>query len=181
MSGIKPCAPAVMVLCGLPFSGKSTLGRALSDATGAVHVEIDKIVISQGSNFTSGTLSSTVWVAAYREGHRRLDELLATQGSVIWDAVSFRWSHREKLRRLASQHDARCKLIWLDIPLAEIGRRRNENRLSGARADVPDAEFAMVADGFQPPRADEGAVRYDPLTDSIPLLLDRLDVYTTST
>lgn len=151
MSGMKPVPPALMILCGLPFSGKSTLGRALSDAIGADHVEIDQIVISQGGSFTSGPLSNIVWVAASKEGHQRLDRLLATGRSVIWDAVSFRWSHREKLRRLASQHDAHSHLIWLDVPLAEIGRRRTANRISGARGDVPDADFALVADGFQPP------------------------------
>lgn len=175
MRGATPAPPVLVMLCGLPFSGKSTLGRTLSNALGAVHLEIDQIVISQGGSFEVGALANPVWVAAYKEGHWRLDEFLAAGRPVIWDAVSFRWSHREKLRRLASQHGARSHLIWLDVPLAEIGKRRAANRISGARGDVPDANFALVADGFQPPRADEAAVRYNPATESIAKLIARLD------
>ncbi len=178
MIGATPASPTLIILCGLPFSGKTTLGRVLSNGIGAVHLEMDRIVVEQGGSFEPGGLSNEVWIAAYKEGHRRLDRLLAAGRPVVWDAVSFRWSHREKLRRMASQHGVRSYLIWLDILLPEINRRRVANQLSRSRGDVADADFAMVANGFQPPRAEEGAVRYDPMKDSIPMLIDRLNVFT---
>jgi hypothetical protein len=61
-----------------------------------------------------------------------------------------------------------------------ITRQRDANRLSRTRGDVADADFRMVADGFQPPRAEEGAVRYDPTAVSLPTLIDRLDLLTAS-
>ena len=169
-------APRLIVLCGLPFSGKSTLGRRLADELGLVHLELDQIMASQGVDLSAGAISNAVWITGYREGHRQLDRLLVARRSVVWDAVSFRWSHREKLRRMAKQHGASIHLIWLDIPLADVAQRRAANRLRPVRGDVADADFAMVADGFQPPRAEEAAVRYDPPTNTIANLIERLGV-----
>lgn len=181
MNGARSASPVLIMLCGLPFSGKSTLGRTLSDAIGAVYLELDQIVISQGGRFEDGPLPTAVWIAAYQEGHRQLGAFLEAGRSVVWDAVSFRWSHREKLRRMAQQHGVSTRLVWLDIPLIEISRRRAANRLLRARGDVADADFAMVAEGFQTPRADEGAVRYDPAQNPLPELIESLNLVTAAT
>ncbi|MDQ3168330.1 MAG: ATP-binding protein, partial [Chloroflexota bacterium] len=129
---------------------------------GLRHVEVDAIVRDQGGTFGPDPLPRVAWVEAYREGHRRLGDLLAGGEPAVWDAVSFRWSHREALRRLATRSGRTSRLVWVDPAGAEIGRRRAENRLVPRRGDVPEAEFAGVAAGFQAPRPEEGATRYDP-------------------
>ena len=154
--------PGLVVLCGLPFAGKSTLARDLAARLGMRHVEIDAIVREQGGRFGPDPLPRAAWVAAYREGHRRLGELLARDEPAVWDAVSFRWSHREALRRLATRAGRASRLVWVDPSAAEIARRRLENRVVPRRGDVPEAEFAGVVAGFQAPRPEEGATRYDP-------------------
>lgn len=155
-------SPDLIVLCGLPFAGKSTLARDLAARLGMRHVEVDAIVREQGGTFGPDPLPRAAWVTAYREGHRRLGHLLAGGTPAVWDAVSFRWSHREALRRLATRQGRTSHLVWVSPPGVEIARRRAENRLVPRRGDVPEAEFAGVAAGFQAPRPDEAATRYDP-------------------
>ncbi len=163
--------PGLIVLCGLPFAGKSTLARDLASRLGMRHVEVDAIVREQGINFGPAPLPREAWVTAYREGHHRLRDLLAGGTPAVWDAVSFRWSHREALRRLATRQGWTSWLVWIAPPAAEIARRRVDNRLVPRRGDVPEAEFAGVAAGFQPPRPDEGATRYDPAMMSVEELI----------
>ncbi len=164
-------APDLIVLCGLPFSGKSTLARDLAARLGMRHVEVDAIVREQGGTFGPNPLPRQAWVAAYREGHRRLAEILAGGEPTVWDAVSFRWSHREALRRLAARAGRTSRLVWVDPAAMEIARRRADNRLVRRRGDVPEAEFAGVAAGFQAPRPEEGATRYDPAMMSVEELI----------
>jgi len=153
--------PRLLILCGLPFAGKSTLARALAAALGAVHLELDAVNRERGLGLDGSPISRSAWTATYREGRRRLEGHLAAGRTVVYDAVTFRWAHREQLRRVARRHGASATVVWVATPVAEIGRRRRANREHRTRRDVRPADFALVAGGFEPPRADEAALVYD--------------------
>jgi predicted kinase/catechol 2,3-dioxygenase-like lactoylglutathione lyase family enzyme len=148
-------------MCGLPFAGKSTLARALATRLGAVHLELDAINVERGLGRGGAPLSDADWAATYREGRRRLEDHLAAGHSVVYDAVSFRWAHREQLRRIARRHGAAATVVHVAPPVAEIGRRRRANRARPTRGDVRPKDFALVAQGFQPPRPEEATLVYD--------------------
>ncbi len=159
--GVEDTPPRLVVLCGLPFAGKSTLARALAPTLGAVHLELDAVNSERGLGRDGVPISRAQWVATYREGRRRLEDHLAAGRTVVYDAVTFRWAHREQLRRVARRHGADGVVVWVATPVAEIGRRRRANRERPTRRDVRPEDFALVARGFEPPRPEEAALVYD--------------------
>ncbi len=160
-------------MCGLPFSGKSTLARELAARLRFVHLELDAVNVERGAGLDGGVITREDWLVAYRESYRRLDALLESGQSVVFDATSFHRAHRERLRRAARRANAVATVVYLDMPESEVRDRLLRNRAAPARYDVPDEDFAQVAAGFQPPGEDENLVRCGP-TDSVAAVVERL-------
>ncbi|MEA2584201.1 MAG: hypothetical protein QOF33_2286 [Thermomicrobiales bacterium] len=153
--------PRLYVLCGLPFSGKSTLARAMEHRLNLVHVEVDRVHAERGLALNGWIPSRGDWIAAYRASYRRLEEALRDGKSVVFDATSYRKIQRRRLRRMADAHRVPTTVVYLDISAQEAQRRRSENQHSPVRAGVSDEDFAMVANEFQTPEGDEEILRYD--------------------
>jgi predicted ATPase len=56
---IHPSKPTLYILCGLPFSGKTTLARALADRCGFVHTEVPIWMIFFAAGTLAGSLPSS--------------------------------------------------------------------------------------------------------------------------
>jgi predicted kinase len=154
----------VFILCGLPFAGKSTMGRALADRFGLVHVEVDAAMAAQGFDFAARRPEKADWLAAYTAGYRQLDTALAAGRSAVWDATSYRKGHRDRIRRIATQRGAMHTVIHLATPEALALGRRDRNRQVRRRPDVADEDFATVAGDWQAPGEDESPLVYHPAT-----------------
>ncbi|MDP9371911.1 MAG: ATP-binding protein [Chloroflexota bacterium] len=158
--------PRLLILCGLPFAGKTTLARELEQRRGFARVEIDAINAERGVWDDRHGMSPEEWDETYRESYRRLEAPLRKGRSVIYDATNFTREQRDRPRAIAARHGVPATVIYLDVPEAEARRRWQRNREAGLRADVRDEDFALVVGAFEPPAGDEAAVRYDP---SVPL------------
>lgn len=154
----KPC---LYLLCGLPFAGKTTLAKALEDWLGIRRVALDEINTERGIWNDETGLSPEEWEAAYQEVYRRIATVLSQGESVIDDSTNFTRDQRDRLRSLAEQYHARTQVIFVDVPVSEVRRRWQENRLTALRADVRDEDFAQVLDQFVPPAEGEHVLRYD--------------------
>jgi len=165
----------LFLLCGLPFSGKSTLGRALQERLGIVHVEVDRHHLDGRTDFDERPVELAEWIAAYRAAYQLVDDTLDTGKSVVFDAVSYRRSHRERVRRIAATHGVPVTIIYLDVPEEQARARLVANRSSPYRVNVPDIDFDEVARGMQPPEDDERFTRYRP-DEPVTAWIDRLVV-----
>jgi predicted kinase len=152
----------LFLLCGLPFSGKSTLGRALQKRLGIVHVEVDRFHREGRNELVERSIERADWIAAYQEAYRKVESALDQGQSVVFDAVSYRRTQRDRIRRIAAKHDVPMTTIYLDVPPEEARTRLQANRNSPARANVSKTDFDEVAAGMQPPQDDEPVVRYRP-------------------
>ena len=131
--------PVLLVLSGLPGSGKSYLRRELQKRHPLAALESDALrrVLFQPARHTQ------------RE-HRRLfpamqlvaGRLLGRGISVVYDATNLREAHREPLYRLAADHGAHLLVIAVSAPDEVIRKRLAERE---ARADPLDASDATVA------------------------------------
>ena len=157
-------APTLYILCGLPFAGKTTLANALVRRFDLHRVVIDDINGERGLWDDEIGLSPEEWANTYQEAYRRIDAFLGAGESVIDDSVNFTRSLRDQLRDIARRRAAQAIVVFVDVSLDEARRRWRANRQTAVRDDVRDADFANVADHFEPPQADEEALHYDGTT-----------------
>lgn len=153
--------PILYVLCGLPFAGKSTLARDLAARLSIPRVELDAINTERGLGINASPISPEEWAATYAEVYRRIADHLRAGKSAIFDAVSFTRAQRDEARALAEDCGAGGRLIYVCVSPEIAAARWHRNRLTGERHDVPDDNFALVRDQFEPPAPDEDALVYD--------------------
>lgn len=154
-------AARLLIMCGLPFAGKSTLARALTLHLEAVHVETDMINGERGLGTNGAAITMREWAATYREAYRRVETLLREEHTVVYDAVNYRRVQRDQLRRIARQCGAEAQVIWVATSADQARQRLELNRLHQTRFDVRDEDFGEVRSRFEPPTADEHVLHYD--------------------
>jgi predicted kinase len=152
----------LFLLCGLPFSGKSTLGRALQARHGIVHVEVDRHHLDGRIDFEDRRVERAEWIAAYRAAYTQVEEALGAGRPVVFDAVSYRRTQRDRTRRIAKKHGVPITIIYVDVAPELAKARLNRNRANPTRVNVPQVDFDEVARGMQPPQHDEALVTYRP-------------------
>lgn len=153
---------SLFVTCGLPFSGKSTLSRALAAELGVAHVEVDALHASHGLRPGLDPIARADWIAAYQRGYAELEAILRVGRSAVFDAVSYRRLQRNRVRRVAERLGVPATVVLLDVSIDEARTRLERNRFTRERVNVPMADFLEVAEGMQWPDPDEAVIRYRP-------------------
>jgi len=97
--------PTLIVLCGLPASGKSTHARSIAGPSAAVIVSNDRIR-------TVGANPAQMMQWLYSETTR----LLGQGTSVIADTCALRPFERTRLRDIGRRAGARCVLVFVNTP-----------------------------------------------------------------
>ncbi|WP_285115162.1 ATP-binding protein [Leifsonia sp. fls2-241-R2A-40a] len=122
----------LVLYCGLPGSGKTTLAREQERQTGAIRFSTDEWMASLGLDYFDPIRDSL---------QARLDtlwrELLARGQSVILEDGTWRRSERDELRRVAHSVDAVTELHYFDLPLSELWRRLELRNANPAHGVVP--------------------------------------------
>lgn len=154
--------PTLYILCGLPFSGKSTVACAIAARTGGVIVSFDELHAEHGDELSRTRDTPAVWQAIRELAGERAAVALRRGLSVICDNTNFRVAHRDALRAVATAANARALVVCVDTPLSVIAARRARNRLAGGRDDIADADLDYVRERWQPPGRDEAAISVGP-------------------
>jgi predicted kinase len=147
--------PTLTIMCGLAFSGKSTLARAIADQTGATLVSFDALwVLTDKERLVPQGVKG--WRFIRDAAQAEIRALLLAGTSCVYDDVSVRREHREELRRVASEVAAsgqpvRAVVVYLDTPLTVIRARQEGNNVSGERHEVDPAMADEVAKQLEMP------------------------------
>lgn len=143
----------LVLICGLPASGKSTLARRLAAELPAIRLDKDTWVTQLGGD---------VWDDDFRVRVERLlwdlaQELLSRGQSVILE-----WGHWARVGRDEKRLGARAvgvevELHYLSAPLDELVRRAERRTASGewTAAPMTREHFETWATIFQPPDEEE--------------------------
>src|SRR5579885_1361894 len=150
----------VYILCGLAFSGKTTLAKVLDQRLGLSRVSIDEINTARGVGLRNAWITPEDWDLTYAESYRQLEEHLRAGRSVLSDAGNFNRAERDKARAIAAHSDADALVIYVTTPEPIARQRWLRNRLTHERNDIRDDYFEIGIQMFEPPTADENALFY---------------------
>ena len=103
--------PSLLLLAGLPASGKSTLARRLA-ALGATVVSLDAIRADLGDVTDQSRNADVVAIA-----QMRVEEALAAGQWVVLDATNLRRAWRQRWERLAAEMQVPIRIHWVRTPL----------------------------------------------------------------
>lgn len=149
----------LFAMCGLSFSGKTTLARTLCTAVGAEYLSLDDINEERGLHGGEG-IPGEEWNKTSLIAVERLESLLAAgRDAVLDDTLSFRWL-RDRYRAVAERHRAQFLLIYVATPLSEIYARMAQNDVLRQRSPIAREVFDDHASKFEAPAADEKALIY---------------------
>jgi predicted kinase len=153
--------PMLIVVCGTPFAGKSTLARRVADRFGYPEVDVDEAKVKLfGDRVDDHSLDQADWQEIYRKTDRRIAQYLGADRSVIDASRNFHRAGRLAAKAICREHGADLVTIHIDT-LEHVTRRRLlANRQSPTRRDVSDDDFAAILVAWEPRAADERPIVY---------------------
>lgn len=148
-------SPRLVLLCGLPYSGKSTVAARLERAMpDAFVMSVDPLVHARAA--AKGLTYRDLWPqgfkAAEKEMLARLRTAIAAGRDVIWDQINITRKRRlTVLRRFPGAYWRECVYVLCSSP-DEIERRRAER----PGQFIPEDVIAGMRADFQRPDMSEG-------------------------
>ena len=153
--------PRLVLLCGLPASGKTTLARRLAESYRAVRLNPDEWESALGvdpfDEAFQTRLEGQFWDLTQR--------LLTLGTSVILEWGFWARSERDEIRETARTLGVAVELRFLDVPYEELMRRVVARHASGGIA-ISESHMEGYRAIFQPPTDDELALYDRPLPGS---------------
>ncbi|WP_433063996.1 AAA family ATPase [Dactylosporangium sp. CS-033363] len=134
----------LVLLCGLPGSGKTTVAKRLAEEMPAVRLCADEWLLDPFDLPARLQLERRFWLLA--------QDLLARGQSVILESGFWFRADRDEKRERSRALKAKVRLLYLDVPVDELARRlaaRNDDR--PITRDMLDAHLPL----FEPPDAEE--------------------------
>ncbi len=124
-------APVLIIVSGLPGSGKSYFSRRLAERLPLPIIESDAMrqILSQKPTYSPGESERL-----FRACHMLIGDLLRRGISVIFDATNLIERNREELYRIADTAEAKLIIVRLEAP-PELVRQRMARRQTGIDPD----------------------------------------------
>jgi len=130
--------PALVVVSGLPGTGKSFFSRKLAERVPLLVLESD---VLRKTLFPSPTYSAEESSQVFRAIHPLAEDLLKEGVSLVLDATNLSERFRERLYCIADRLGARLIVVRVQAP-PEVVRQRMQGR-AGYSDTVSDADWSV--------------------------------------
>ncbi|TFZ01199.1 AAA family ATPase [Ramlibacter rhizophilus] len=142
--------PALIVFCGLPGVGKTSIARRVASAAGAAYLRIDSI--EQALARCTG--QAVTGPEGYAIAQALAAENLRLGRRVVADAVNAGAAARAGWVRVAQDLGAPCRFVHLHCSREEEHRRRVRERTTDLAGHVPPSWSQIAALAMDPPEPD---------------------------
>jgi len=145
-----------LILCGLSFAGKSTLGKAIVERFGFEEVDVDCTKYAlYGPGIKDEELKPEDWVRIYTETDKLIENQILAGKTVVDASRNFSKVEREAARQIADKTGVCLITIYVDTPEEIVRQRMLENRVNPTRRDISDNDFEDVIRAMDVPEAAE--------------------------
>lgn len=151
--------PTLYIMCGIAFSGKSTLARKIAVRTGSVRIAFDELWVEKDKE-KPVPKDAEGWKFIRKVGQEEINKALKNGQSVVYDDNNVRFEHREELRKLASGLGANSVVVYLNTPLELIRKREIANKSTKERHSVETENFQKVLEQLEVPTPDENVIEF---------------------
>ncbi len=149
------------ILCGIPFSGKSTLAKRLAEFVGGIRIDLDEIKFEiYGAKIVDANLKQSDWDIIYQEMYKRIREWLLLGKVVVHDTGNFTRYERGLVSKIAEGQKIEYVTIYMEIPKEVAYDRLKINRLKRTRFDVSDKDFESTVTEMEMPDPEENAIYF---------------------
>ena len=146
----------LIVICGLSFSGKSTLAKAITRKVGYEEIDVDEVGAGLYKlDINDEKLKDLDWDRVYDETDKLIETRLKSGVTVVDASRNFTRQERERAQQVAKRSDAHLVTIYVDTPQEIARQRRLSNKTSPSRRDITDEQFDEILQVMQPPTEEE--------------------------
>jgi len=137
----------LILISGLPGTGKSRISRELSSKLGAVHISSDSI---RKKMLKKRTYSEEEKAMVYSEMVSQVSSSLSEGKNVIADATFYKESLRKQMREAAEK--AGTDFFLVECILSEEAARERISSRTGGDSEAKYGEYLIVKKAFEPIR-----------------------------
>lgn len=148
------------LMCGAPFSGKTTLAKQIVARTQSHYISLDDLMRQRGLDLTHPQPGEE-WEKTHQLCIQLLHTLMQKGGNIVLDDTNFLKWLRDRFRNVAIEHHYQVVTVYLAVPVAELERRRQQALATQERNYLVDENFYPVIEQFEIPDNTENTIIFD--------------------